>query len=386
MQTFVDIVLASGKSAIQLALYVLLPIMVIMMALMKLFETKGILAGIARLIAPVLNRIGIPGIGVFAVLQLLLVSFAAPVATLSIMERDGTAKPAISATLAMVFCMSQANAIFPLLTVGLSFWVTIGSSLLGGMVAAKIAHALCSRATRNRDDQPMEDESGRAEDGVPMQKTAAYRVTGLTLKIIKMEGTPSAILQKLAPIQGRKVVGTAKFLALLEENLGYARVDRYKKLILKHAETGTLNLLINGGQEGVQIALKSIPILVLAIFFVRVLQEIGAIGLLESSLSPALESVGLPGIVVLPLATKYLAGGTAMMGIALNLVQEGALTALELNRIAGFLINPLDFVGVAVLVSAGPRVASVARPAAIGALAGILIRGILHLTFPWHIL
>jgi hypothetical protein len=89
--------------------------------------------------------------------------------------------------------------------------------------------------------------------------------------------------------------------------------------------------------------------------------------------------VGLPGIAVLPIATKYLAGGTAMMGVAMNLIKEGSLSALDLNRIAGFMINPLDLVGISVLLAAGPRVKEIARPAIAGAVVGILIRGVLHL-------
>jgi hypothetical protein len=86
----------------------------------------------------------------------------------------------------------------------------------------------------------------------------------------------------------------------------------------------------------------------------------------------------LPGIAVLPIVTKFIAGGTAMMGITIPLVQEGSISALELNRVAGLIINPLDLVGFAVLISAGPRVASVARPAFLGALVGILVRAVLH--------
>ena len=46
---------------------------------------------------------------------------------------------------------------------------------------------------------------------------------------------------------------------------------------------------------------------------------------------------------------------------------------------AGFIINPCDLVGVAVLISAGTRCTSVVRPAIAGAAVGILIRGVLHL-------
>lgn len=41
---------------------------------------------------------------------------------------------------------------------------------------------------------------------------------------------------------------------------------------------------------------------------------------------------------------------------------------------AGLLIHPLDVPGVAVLISAGRRVADVWKPATLGALVGILVR------------
>ena len=141
----------------------------------------------------------------------------------------------------------------------------------------------------------------------------------------------------------------------------------------------SLNLMIVGGQEAVHVILGAIPILILAIFLVNILKATGCIALLEGVLSPLFGWIGFPAVAVLPLATKYLAGGTAMMGVTLNLLKEGAITTQELNRMAGFLTNPCDLVGVAVLISAGARCASVVRPAIAGAVMGILLRGVLHL-------
>lgn len=307
MAQIVDILLQSGKSAIELVLYILLPIMVVMMALMKLLEAKGILAFIARVLTPALNPFGIPGIGVFAILQSLLVSFAAPVATLSIMENDGTSPRKIAATLAMVLTISQANVVFPMITVGLNLWIVFVTSLVGGIVASTLTYYYFARSEAKEDCKPRDE-------------------------IISPETR----------------------------------------------ELGFLSILIKGGQEGVQIALKSIPILVLTLCLVNSLKASGVISFLEWTLSPVLNKVQLPAIAVLPIATKFLAGGTAMMGITIDLVKEGGMTPLELNRIAGLVINPLDLVGVAVLISAGPRVAAVAKPAIMGAVIGILIRTILH--------
>ena len=309
MEEAVKIILASGKSGLDLALYTLLPVLVVMMALMKLIEARGVLALVARILQPVLRVFGIPGAGAFAMLQLLLVSFAAPVATLSIMEKDGTARRRIAATLAMVFTMSQANVVFPMVAVGLNVGAILLTSLAGGLAAAALTYYLLARSAA--------EESGEERDFV----TTAYH--------------------------GKK--------------------------------STALNLMIVGGQEAVQVIMGAIPILILAIFLVNVLKAVGAIALLETALAPFFGMIGFPAVAVLPLATKYLAGGTAMMGVTLNLLKEGAISVVELNRMAGFLTNPCDIVGVAVLISAGARCRSVVRPAIAGAAVGILLRGVLHL-------
>jgi spore maturation protein SpmB len=309
LEEFIKIVLLSGRTALELALYVLLPVLVIMMALMKVVEARGLLALIARIVQPVLRIFGVPGAGAFAIMQLLFVSFAAPLATLAIMEKDGTSRRRIAATLAMIFTMSQANVVFPMVAVGLNLGVIILTSLVGGLTAAALTYYLFTRSI--------------GDDGSSVEQV--FLVT-----------------------------------------------DKQRK-------SSTLNLMIVGGQEAVQVIIGAIPILILAIFLVNVLKSTGAIALVETVLSPLFTMIGFPAVAVLPLATKYLAGGTAMMGVTLDLLKDGAITTMELNRMAGFLTNPCDLVGVAVLISAGARSASVVRPAIAGAVVGILIRGILHL-------
>jgi spore maturation protein SpmB len=301
--------LASGKAGLDLALYVLLPVLVIMMGIMKVVEARGVLALVARLLRPGLRLFGIPGAGAFAIVQMLLVSFAAPLATLAIMEKDGTSKRQIAATLAMVLTLSQANVVFPMVAVGLNLWAIMLTSVIGGLAAAALTYYVFARSA---------DDCSPPDAGlVPPEE------------------------------KGRR--------------------------------TTTLNLLIVGGQEAIQVILGTIPILILAIFLVNILKATGAIALLETLLTPLFRLIGFPVVAVLPLATKYLAGGTAMMGVTLNLLKEGAITTVELNRMAGFITNPCDLVGVAVLISAGNRCASVIRPAIAGVVAGILIRGVLHL-------
>jgi len=83
MQETIKMMLASGRTGVELSLYTILPMMVIMMAVMHVLDKKGVLRLAARGFAPVLVVFGLPGLGVFAILQILLISFAAPVATLA---------------------------------------------------------------------------------------------------------------------------------------------------------------------------------------------------------------------------------------------------------------------------------------------------------------
>ena len=58
--------------------------------------------------------------------------------------------------------------------------------------------------------------------------------------------------------------------------------------------------------------------------------------------------------------------------------EQGVLTAAEFNRLAGFLINPMDVAGVAIMTTAGSRVAEVMKPAIYGGLVAVAIRSVVH--------
>ena len=88
MHEFMKILFASGQKGFELAFFVLMPIMVFMMAVMRVLDQKGVLRRVAILTAPVLLVFGIPGLGAFAIVQILFVSFAAPTSTFRIMDQD----------------------------------------------------------------------------------------------------------------------------------------------------------------------------------------------------------------------------------------------------------------------------------------------------------
>jgi spore maturation protein SpmB len=283
--------------------------MVLMLGVMKVLEVRGVLTWIAKIVARPLKVIGIPALGVFAALQILLVSFAAPVATFVTIEKQASRRE-IAATLAMVLAMTQANSTFPLLAVGLDLWRTLLFAIVGGAAAAFITYYVFARPIRD-------DATGFRPKAFPMA-----------------DPTRSAF-----------------------------------------------GALLDGGHEAVQIVVRSIPILVITLLCVDIMKSAGLFSFLESALSPLLGRIGLPGTTLVPIATKYTAGGTAMTGVVLKMVQDGTLSAAELNRLAGLIINPLDPVELAVLAAAGPRTASCIRAAVCGAAFGILIRTVLHLSF-----
>ncbi len=78
-------------------------------------------------------------------IKLLFVSFAAPMASLSLMDKSNMSSRYIASTLAMVFSMSQANATFPLAAMGLDLSVILASSVVGGLCASAFTYYLLTR-------------------------------------------------------------------------------------------------------------------------------------------------------------------------------------------------------------------------------------------------
>ncbi|OMG52605.1 nucleoside recognition family protein [Azonexus hydrophilus] len=309
MEILIDIILKAGRSAVELSLFVLLPVMVVMLSLMRLLEARGVLDRVVAVVAPVLRPVGLTGLGVFAALQINFVSFAAPMATLAMMEQRGASDRHIAATLAMVFAMSQANAALPMMTMGLDLLLTLGWSLIGGLTAA----------------------------------AATYYLFGRSLSAAE---------------------------AQLDESLKHPVAENAK---------GVLDVINRAGAEAFKLAVGAIPMLVLSLVVVTALRVFGAIDALTAILAPLLDALSIDKALILPTLTKYLAGGTAMMGVMDEMRRAGQISVELLNASAGFLISPFDLPGVAVLISAGPRIAAVWKPAALGACIGIAVRTVGHI-------
>lgn len=308
MDIFVEIILKAGRSAIELSLFVLLPVMVVMLAIMRLLEAKGILDWLVAKLSPFLKPFGLTGLGVFAALQVNFVSFAAPVATLTMMEQRGVSSRHLAATLAMVMAMAQANASFPLAALGLHLGQVLLFSIVGGLVAAAMAYHVFGRGLDNQEQR-------------------------------------------------------------IDETLAHPVAENAK---------GVLDVINRAGAEAFKIAIGAIPMLVLSLVVVKSLAAAGAVDRLTWVLSPLLLAANIDPALILPSLTKYLAGGNAMLSVMDTLRRTEQVNAEVLNLAAGWLIHPLDIPGIAVLISAGPRVAAIWKPAALGAAVGIACRTLAH--------
>ena len=308
MDLLIDVILRAGRSAVELSFFILLPVMIVMISLMRLLEARGVLDWVVARLAPALRPLGLTGLGGFAALQINFVSFAAPVATLAMMDQRGASSRHLAATLAMVLAMAQANVSMPMAAMGLQFGPLLAWSVVGGLIAA----------------------------------AATYYVFGRGLSDVE---------------------------EAVDETLHHPVAESAK---------GVLDVINRAGAEAFKIAVGAIPMLVLSLVAVTALKKFGAIDALTLLIAPLLQVVGIDPILILPTLTKYLAGGTAMMGVMDDMRRAGQVSLELLNASAGFLISPFDLPGVAVLISAGRRVAAVWKPAAVGACVGILLRTLGH--------
>ncbi|HEY6898418.1 MAG TPA: nucleoside recognition domain-containing protein [Rhodocyclaceae bacterium] len=304
MEFVLALLLQSGRAAVELVLFVLLPVMIVMLTLMRLLEARGVLDWLVARVAPLLRPFGLTGLGVFAALQVNFVSFAAPLATLTLMEQRGTSNRHLAATLAMVLAMAQANASFPMAALGLKLGPVLLFSMLGGLAAAAATYYGFGRGL-----------------------SAEEHVLDETLQHPAAEGTK-----------------------------------------------GVLDVINRAGAEALRIAMGALPMLVISLMVVASLRASGVIAALTHLLSPVLSALSINELLVLPALTKYIGGGTAMMGVMDELLRSHQISVELMNRSIGFLLHPLDIPGVAVLITAGPRLGAVWRPAVLGACVGVLLR------------
>ncbi|WP_221800889.1 nucleoside recognition family protein [Oceanobacter mangrovi] len=306
MDSLATLILTAGRSAVELSLFVLLPIMVVMLSLMLWLESRGLVSLLADRLAPLLLPLGIAGLGVFALIQEMFVSSTAPLATIALMAKRNVSPRHLTATLAMVMSLAQANVVFPLAAAGLQIGSVIVIAIAGGLVAAAIT----------------------------------YHLFGRNLPATSLTSSPDS------------------------------DVDDYDRRLLA--------IIRRAGQDAWNITIGAMPLLIVTLVLVSLLRASGAIDWLESQCSWLFELIGFPSATLLLAITKFVAGGTAVLGILMEQYQSGELSSRDINLLAGLLISPLDLAGVAIFATAGKQVAAVIKVAVLGAIVGILFRLVCH--------
>lgn len=302
-------IMAAGRSAVELSLFTLLPVMVVMLTIMRLAEAAGLLDGLTRFLAPFLRPFGLTGLSIIALLQVSFVSFAAPVATLATMDRQGVSDRHLATTFAMVLAMGQANVVFPMAALGLDVGRFLVISVLGGLVAATATHHIFGRHLSNE---------GLSEEAVAQHPD--------------MEDT-----------------------------------------------RGILTIINRAGSEAFRIATGSIPIMALSLSIIAAVRALGGLDGLNWLLSPVLHGLRIDPHLIAPTLSKYLGGGVAALGAMADQKAAGEIDAAFVNRAAGWLVHPLDLPGIAILVTAGSRVAKLWVVASVGASVGIIARTLIGL-------
>lgn len=305
--SLIEIIMASGKTSVDIALYTLLPVMVVMLCVMKILEAKGIMETIVEWMARFLKPFGLTGMSSFALIQINFISFAAPLATLSVMNKRGVSDRHLAATLAMVLAMGQGNVLYPMISLGLNWTMAITISIIGGLSASALT----------------------------------WHYLGRNLSSCES-------------------------------------VTSEKPLSETHKTRGIIRLINEAGADAIRLAIGAIPMLTLSITMVGLLKAVGAVAALEQLLSPFLEFVHISPMFVMPALAKYLGGGTAYLGVVSDLMQQGKITAQQINTSAGFLIHAFDLPGIGIFLGISHRFIRLFKYAAQGALFGILIRALLH--------
>lgn len=222
----IDIIMQAGKSAVNIALYTLLPIMVMMLILMKMIEDVGLLDKIIQFFTPFVKPFGLNGLSLFALIQLNFVSFVAPFATLVLMEQKGVSDRKLAATIAMLFAMGQANVFYPMIPLGLHWGFAIMVSIIGGLIAASLTYYIFAKGlsdyTRNNEQNIQHSIQKQKINLVGIISSAGQDGIRISIAAIPM------LVFTLSIIGGLKSVGAIGFLEqILQPLLSLLHIPTY---------------------------------------------------------------------------------------------------------------------------------------------------------------
>ena len=87
----IALITQSGKTAFELAFFILLPLITVMTTLLAISSKLGLLGLLERGANRLIGITGLSGLSLVAFIQMNFVSFAAPIGTLKVMDQTGQA-------------------------------------------------------------------------------------------------------------------------------------------------------------------------------------------------------------------------------------------------------------------------------------------------------
>lgn len=223
MQALIEVITRAGHSALDVALYTLLPITVVMTIALRLLEVYGLLDRLVVWLTPIMRPFGLTGLGALAVLQSSLISFVAPLPTLRMMESQGVSKRHLAAALAALLASAPANATYPLGAVGLGMGSTILSSVVGAIVAASGTYWLFGRRL-----DPSTLGTATAEPGAAGVRPSLMSIINISggQAVYSIIGVIPMLLVSLAVVFGLQQAGVVAWLVdVLGAPLGSMGID-----------------------------------------------------------------------------------------------------------------------------------------------------------------
>ena len=140
-----------------------------------------------------------------------------------------------------------------------------------------------------------------------------------------------------------------------------------------------LSIINEAGTDAIRMSAGALPMLLISLSIVYFLKETGAIDLISSVIAPFMVFFNIHDFYILPAITKYLAGGTAYMGVMTDLINDKIASPADLNRTAGFFINTFDLGGLAIYLGLSSRIYRLTFYIIAGTIAGIVFRTFAHM-------
>lgn len=269
----IAVIMAAGKASVDVVLYTLVPIMVVMLVIMKYLEERGVLDVIVRITSPLLKPFGMTGMSIFALIQLNFVSFAAPLATLAVMEKRGTSDRHLAATLAMAFAMGQGNVFYPLTPFGLHWGQALIISITGGLAAATVTYHVCGRRlsslSLNHDDETTSDGksrpgliaiiNGAGSDAIRLSlgSLPMLLLSLVVVGLLREAGAIEALTRWLTPAMGAVGLSTAYILPALTKTL--AGGTAYFGVVSELMQKGVISVQQINASAGFMIQTLDLP-------------------------------------------------------------------------------------------------------------------------------